>query len=173
MMRLIPALAMLLAASLDSSAPQSPGAAEFAYGYFCAPEPVASQEAQDTVSGDVSLVAALPRFIGTGPQVPAQIGIGFGVKIRVQPGFSGPVTVVSEHPPMGPNGVNRQSWQTVFSDTETHYAGYSFEHAYEVLQGTWTLSAQSNGRQIYRVSFDVVAPEKLPRISCDQSVLSS
>jgi len=172
-MRLIPLLALSLLATFNRNAPESPGAIEFEYGYFCALKPVATQKAQDTVSGDVSLVAALPQFIATGAIVPAQIGIGFGVKIRVQPGFTGLVTAVSEHPPMGPNGVTRQSWQTAFSDTEIQYAGYSFEHAYEVLPGTWTLSAQSNGRQIYRVSFDVVAPERLPLVSCGQTALSS
>lgn len=152
------------------AAPFGPGAAELEVGYFCAMEPVATQSAEDTVSGTVNIVDGSPAFIGPGPDVPARLGIGFGVKVRANPNAAGPVTVHVEHPPMGPNRVTQQSWTTDLSGISTQYLGYTFEQEYEVLPGAWTMSASANGRPIYSVSFTVVDARQMPWVDCGWQV---
>ncbi len=172
-MRWLLPLVLILAATLARAGVSTPGTAEFEFGYFCALEPVASAEAKDTISGEILLVDTLPRFIRRGHMVPAQIGVGFGVHVRVRPEHAGPVTIESVHPPMGPNGVTRQSWITTLSDADKSYLGYSFEHRYELLPGTWTFRASASGRLIYEVSFSVVDPGLLPPVSCGWNLPTS
>lgn len=163
-------LFLLMLGSLCRAAPLGPGAAELDQGFFCALKTVSREPAQDTVSGSINLVAGAPAFIGPGPEVPARIGIGFGVMVRAAPGMAGPTTVQVEHPPMGPNAVTRQSWTTVLSGTQAQYLGYTFELPYELLPGRWTMSARANGRAIYEVSFNVVNPAQMPWITCGEQV---
>ena len=120
----------------------------------------------------MSFVAGRPVFLRTGSLVPAQLGIGFGVHVRVQPQFSGPVSVSVEHPPMGPNGVTSQGWTTELSAEELQYLGYTFDVDYEMVQGGWTMSATANGRLIYEVSFNVVDAAVLPAVECGNTPIS-
>ncbi|MEQ8895971.1 MAG: DUF3859 domain-containing protein [Roseovarius sp.] len=110
------------------------------------------------LSGTVSLVTDPPEFTYRGTTVPAEIGIEFGVRVQVLPRFEGPATVHVEHPPHGAAGITRESWQTYLSADEMGYASFSFDADYEVTPGKWTMSASANGRMIYSVTFDVVAP---------------
>ncbi|MCP3972010.1 MAG: DUF3859 domain-containing protein [Rhodobacteraceae bacterium] len=170
MLRWLVTFCFAFAAGLAQAAPQRQGAAELLYGYFCALEPVSSEQAAGTVSGVVLLVDSLPSFISQGPVVPAQIGVGFGVHVRVLPEYEGQVTVQVEHPPMGPNGVTRENWNTRLSSDDLTYSGFSFEEDYELLPGTWTMSAHASGRPIYSVSFEVVIPAVLPPVDCSRYV---
>jgi len=168
-MRLIPILLLLLPTTTLADT-QSPGAARFEHGFFCAMEPISFEEASDTVSGTVTIVADEPIFLAPGPQVPAQLGIGFGVIIQPLPQYAGPVTISVQHPPMGPNGVTRQSWQADLFAEDSTYLGFTFEQRYEVVRGPWTLSAQSNGRPIYEVNFVVTDPARLRPVTCGEQV---
>lgn len=159
-------LVFLLLPTLVAAEPSTPGAAYFAYGHFCSLDPVAEERSADTISGTVQLVEGLPEFAAEGPNVPAQIGVGFGVHVQTLPQYAGPVLIVTEHPPMGPEGVTRQSWVTSFSADAPTYVGYSFEYEYELLPGLWTLSAQANGREIYSVTFNVFRPAQSQGLSC-------
>jgi len=169
-MRRALAFCLLWLTAAANAAPQTPGVAAFDYGYFCALDPVEEQASPDTVSGTVQLVADLPTFIARDLNVPAQVGVGFGVHVQTLPQFAGQVTVTSEHPPMGPNGVTRQSWVTDLSATEQNYVGYSFEYDYELLPGLWTLSAQANGRMLYSITFNILPPTQSPGVPCRQNI---
>lgn len=161
------ALALCIAPPVVAAdAPVSPGAVDFAYGYFCARDPSELIEAEGTVAGVVNLIEGVPPFIATGTTVPAQIGVGFGVHILVHPAFAGPVDLVIEHPPMGPDGVTRQTWTTDLRADDPDYLGYSFDRDYELLTGQWTITATTNGRLVYRASFDVVRASLMPPVPC-------
>ncbi len=170
MIRLCLAMVLMLPAAYCSAATQQSGTVVFDHGFFCALEPVSRDLAEDTVSGDVALVDHSPVFIGPGPDVPARIGIGMGVNVQMQPGSGGPATVEVQHPPMGPNAVTRQTWQSTLSETDALYLGYSFDYPYELLTGRWTLSASANGRTVYAVTFNVVPASQMPWIACGEQV---
>ncbi len=146
----------------------APGAVHFEYGYFCALDPIGTREAEGTVSGIVLMVDRPPEFLRKGPVVPAAKGLGFGVHVQVRPELAGPVSITTTHPPMGPNGVTAQTWPTDLSSDDESYVGFVFEHDYELLLGDWSISAEANGREIFSVSFSVVAPDALPPVACGQ-----
>lgn len=150
----------------------APGTAFFDYGFFCAVEIIGHEEAQDTISGVVNMVAETPEFQRRSAIIPAEIGIGFGVHADVLPGYDGQAVIVNLHPPMGPDGVTRESWTTTYTAGEVSYNGFTFEYDYELVTGPWQISATSNGRLIYRIDFEVVDPALLPKLSCDGALLS-
>ena len=164
--------AFALAPGLALAAPSTPGVAEFDYGYFCALEPVDEGVAEGTISGTVAYVEGPPPFISRGSLVPARIGVGFGVHVRVLPEYEGMVTVHVEHPPMGPDGVTRQVWVTDLSADEQEYLGYSFDHSYELVTGPWRMTATANGRVIYDASFEVLDPALMPPVVCTMVPMS-
>lgn len=164
-------LGSVVAAQSDTAS-NAPGARFFDYGPFCAIETVDHQVAEDTISGVLNLVETTPTLYSHGPLVPAQIGIGFGVLIDVAPDFAGPATVVTTHPPMGPNGVTRQTWTTDYVTGDTSYNGFTFEYDYELVKGPWSISASNNGRLIYEAYFTVVDPMTLPPPPCGTAPLS-
>lgn len=170
MIRLAVVLSVL--AGAVQATPQSPGALTIDYGYFCALEPVDEGVAEGTISGTVSFVSGPPPFLRHGALVPAQIGIGFGVHVEPRLDFAGPVTVIIEHPPMGPDGVTRQTWDTQLSPGDTDYLGYSFDLDYELVTGPWRMSAESNGRLVYAVEFEVLDAALMPPSNCTMVPMS-
>ncbi|MDF0600813.1 DUF3859 domain-containing protein [Psychromarinibacter sp. C21-152] len=165
------AACLLLTAAAARAAPETPGAARFEYGYFCALEPVDHGVAEETVAGVVNLIEGRPDFLKTGPLVPAQIGLGFGVLVEAKPSHAGVADMLVTHPPMGPEGVTEQRWVTEVSG-DLDYFGYTFDEDYELLPGEWVLSARSNGRLIYRVAFTVLDPALMPPASCGMVPMS-
>ncbi|MEM1387833.1 MAG: DUF3859 domain-containing protein [Pseudomonadota bacterium] len=168
----IAALLTLLFGAVSAIAASSPGAASLNYGYFCAVEPIDEAFAEGTISGTVSFVADVPSFISEGSLVPAQLGIGFGVHVRALPEFAGPVTVYIEHPPMGPNGVTKQVWETSIGADEPEYLGYTFDMAYELVTGSWSLSAEAENGTVYSVDFEVLDAGLMPPTPCGATPLS-
>ncbi len=174
--RLLSAL-LLLCASLAAppalaEEPVSPGAVDFDYGYFCAREPAEIGVAEGTIAGVVNLVDGIPAFIARGTVVPAQVGVGFGVHILVDPAHAGLVDLTIEHPPMGPDKVTRQTWTTELRADDPDYLGYSFDEPYELVPGEWIFTAEAAGRLVYRAGFTVMRADLLPAVSCGPVPLS-
>lgn len=152
---------------------RTPGASDFAMGAFCALETVGEEVAEGTITGTLNLVDGPPVFYSSSAVVPAQIGVGFGIHLDVAPRFEGPAVVTTTHPPMGTEGVTRQTWQTEYAPGNLAYNGFTFEYAYELVQGAWTISASSlDGREIYHAAFTVVDPKFAPPPPCGTAPLS-
>lgn len=168
-------MAFFVAALPVSANPTAPGVAEIEVGYMCHMPSGEEVIAEDTISGTISNVVGSPQFLRLGTTIPAEIGIEFGILARVLPEFEGPVIFQVQHPPQGATGVTRESWSSSLSASEMSFAGFSFEKPYEVTPGEWTLSAMSNGRLIYSVTFDVVAPvgSAVDALGCDGPALVS
>lgn len=158
--------------SLALSEAAAPGATHFEYGFFCAVETVDTQEAKDTISGVVNLIEGPPPFLKKTTIIPGQLGIGFGIHVTVNPNFVGQATVVTVHPPMGPDKVIKETWQSDYQLDDINYNGFTFEYDYELVFGDWSISAHQDGREIYSVDFQVVDPRFLPPVSCDGGLLS-
>jgi len=176
---LIPRLACLcavlsgaMAGSEAGAAINSPGAERIDYGYLCQLPTAEIVEAPNTVSGELNLVDGIPVFFRRTTTIPAQIGLSFGVTVDVSPGFIGSAVIETRHPPMGPEGIETESWVTEFTADSTGYAGFTFDFDYELLPGTWTFVATANGRLIYEVDFEVVRVEGGPVIDCRGMPLS-
>lgn len=171
-MRWITLILCLIAAPVWAQS-RAPGAAHFAQGTFCAVDIVGEEAAEDTLSGTLNLVAAPPDFYATGPVVPAQIGIGFGVHVEVLPEHAGQVRVTTTHPPMGSEGVTRQSWITALNAGDVTYNGFTFEYSYELVEGQWSFTAETlDGQEIYHAAFTVIDPRFAPPPPCGTAPLS-
>lgn len=135
-------------------------------GVVCGPPVVGSSPAPDTIAGSTHLIAQTPPFIAEITQVPAVIGIGFGVKAQAldPDGLSG-VTIIVTHPPMGDAGVTQQSYQSWISGTEPSPTFYQFDEDYERVNGTWTFTAMLDDAELFSVAFDVVPPTALPDLA--------
>jgi hypothetical protein len=138
----------------------------FEAGVICPPETVGTAPAPGTVAGVTNQIAEDPPFVSTGRRVPAVLGVGFGVKAMATDGNGiDNVTMRVTHPPMGPDKVTVQTFQTRISGLDPSLTFYQFDYSYEVLQGKWTMEAIKDDKTLYRTSFDVVPAQKLPELA--------
>lgn len=138
---------------------------DFVSGVICPPETTGERAAPGTVAGVTHVIEEQPPFVSDGNRVPAVIGIGFGVKATVVFAEGLPVTMVVTHPPMGPEGVTRQHFDSSISGFDRSLTFYQFDYPYELLVGRWTMSAMSGETVIYQTSFDVVPPRQMPELA--------
>lgn len=135
-------------------------------GVICAPEVVDLRVAPDTVSGTTNVIDSDPPFVSNTNRVPAVLGIGFGVKaMAADPAGIGEVLMVVTHPPMGDQGATRQSFMSRVNGTETSLIFYQFDYGYELLPGTWTMTAFAGKVVIYEATFEVVPPRMVPELA--------
>jgi len=135
-------------------------------GVICPPESTGTRPAPDTVAGVTNVVAETPPFVSTVNKVPAVMGIGFGAKAMTDSalGIDG-VTMTITHPPMGPEKATEQSFQTSISGTDTSITFYQFDYDYELLPGTWTMTATVGDEVLYTTQFQVVPPKQVPELA--------
>ncbi len=144
----------------------SPAIASLEAGVVCAPPPVGSRPAPDTLAGVTHIIAEEPDFVTNARRVPAVLDIGFGVKAQsVNPDGAAPVTVLITHPEMGQTDVTEQSFVTSISGSDPSLTFYQFDYAYEMVLGTWEFTAMSGDEILYSVSFEVVDPRLVPELA--------
>ncbi|UWQ96113.1 DUF3859 domain-containing protein [Rhodobacteraceae bacterium M385] len=143
----------------------SPLLSDFIYGLYCAQEPERRDPAPATASGVINIVPSVPDFPFRQTAVPAELGIGFGVLASAPVGtLYEPVTVTVTHPPYPGSDVTVEQWVTDI-DAGRNLMGFSFDHAHELVLGTWTFSATTlEGEELFHIAFEVVAPELLPQV---------
>lgn len=135
-------------------------------GIFCPPETAGATLAPDTLAGSTHVIDVDPPFVSHRRMVPAVLGVGFGIKAQsAMPEGITTVTARVTHPPMGPEGRTTQSFVTAISGQTPSVTFYQFDHSYELVTGTWTIAGYDDGVQLFAVSFEVVAPDRLPELS--------
>lgn len=135
-------------------------------GIFCPAPPVGSAPAPRTIAGATHIIAEEPRFAALGAQVPAVIGMGFGVKSQAaDPDGLGAITMVLTHPPMGEGQITLQQFQTRISGQESSLTMYQFDYPYELVEGIWMFTALQGERALFSASFEVVDAEDLPELA--------
>ena len=128
-------------------------------GLICPPETVGSAPAPGTLAGTTHIIDQEPPFVANTRRVPAVLGLGFGVKSQSTDRVGlDDVTMVVSHPPMGDRGVTVQEFQTRISGDSPSITFYQFDYAYELVPGTWQMTAMSGETALFSVNFEVVAP---------------
>ncbi len=156
-LRAAPLLFVLCVAQAGSA--QTPSVTLDAYGVLCAVEVQGQRPAPDTASGTMNLIEQERQFDVVTTRVPARIGLSFGIRAKRAPGSGvGDVRIVVTHPPLGPQGITRQSWVTPMDDVRPSLNLFSFENDHELVQGRWTFRVIDNGRPVMEQAFDVVGP---------------
>lgn len=124
-------------------------------GLFCAsPRTEESRPAPDTVEGVVHEMQSGP-FDVAGQVVPLVPGLAFGIRFRSDLTKDRVVRMVTLHPPLGPEGQTRSSWETVLQAGAVRARAFSFDHAYELVPGTWTMEVWEGSEVLLSVPFAV------------------
>ncbi len=150
-----------------------PQIAALDFGVYCAPKPQDVAEAPGTVMGEVYIYDDTPDFRWRSREVPAVLGIGFGVLVTLaDTGAPGPITHVTLHPAFAGNGAKQQTWVSQLAADRANFRGYRFDEPYELAVGTWTLEGWRDDTMLYSITFEVVPPSARPDIGCGDSLLS-
>lgn len=143
----------------------SPLLSSFKAGVFCAPKVISTTPAPDTVAGVTNIIEDVPPFVSAGRNVPAVLGMGFGVLAGSKQLLLLDVLVVVTHPPMGEAGVTRQSYYTDITNIGQSMTLYQFDYDYELVEGPWTITATQGDEILFRAGFTVVPPAIVPELA--------
>ncbi len=168
------ALSTALAVLLSGPAPAGPDASVqpfragavglLDWGIFCADQPMDREAAPGTVAGWLHVPREDIPFHWPGlRQVPAAIGIGFGIRAA---GAAAPIpgaTVIVTRP--GPDGKPlRESWTSDFGAEEPSFSFFRFDTPDEMQTGPWDFQIYKNGERLAQVGFTVVDAGVMPEI---------
>ncbi|MDF1855222.1 DUF3859 domain-containing protein [Pseudooceanicola sp.] len=136
------------------------------FGVFCPDEPVGRIEAPDTERGFIDLVSGNPPVDFHTDVVPAELGLGFGMRFRLAPGEATRMArVVITHPPFGTPPVSRETYAITLESDFTSMTQFDFDETYEMQPGRWNLAIEVEGGILLSHDFTVVP--------ADQSLIST
>lgn len=174
----------LLAALLLSASPAFGGASSFVsdaailvdYGLFCPFDAEGRAPAPLTETGDILLIDQSRQVDITTAQIPAVLGLSFGLRLRLPPGATydrAQIRVI--HPPLGPSGVTQQIWDTAPSDGAATLDIFRFEYPHELVLGDWKMGLLLDGVLVLEQRFKVLPPEAAPDLAkaCTPAALTS
>ena len=119
--------------------------------------------AAGAVAGSVQEVREV-TLLAESPATTARVGIGFGVRSRsygARDGERAMLRAVWKIPPPGiVNPSNGSTFHESVADFTTrigtsHMRGYSFDEAWEVVPGTWTVEIWQGDRKLLEKSFEI------------------
>lgn len=161
------ALAMVLAIAALAPAPAvasgEPSATFLSYGRYDTRRTGLVEKGERTASGELRSVDA-HKLIQQTDEIVGILGNSFGVDLRLENFPPGPamLTIRTLHPPLtNPKtgqtmSVSEYDWPVSVRDNV--YFGYTFDHGWEIAEGTWTKQILYNGRVIAEKKFKVVVP---------------
>lgn len=152
----------------DAPAPVAgPGIVLQGVGIYCRPEIAGTESAPDTALGYINLMAAPPEFVFRQTEVPARLGISFGILVVADRDIPN-VRVVT----WKPGATSPESWTTEFLAGQPRLRGFIFEYENELLIGPWRMEAYDGDSQLYSVTFEVLPGTELPGVTSDCDLLS-
>ncbi|SDH45084.1 DUF3859 domain-containing protein [Alloyangia pacifica] len=126
-------------------------------GVICQVTPEGARPAPETEKGVINLISPGRRVDVATEVVPAALGISFGIRFTLdQAADPMALQVVVTHPPMGPRAVEVESWTTGAAPGEPSVSLFTFEYAYEMVEGAWTMALEANGERLLEQHFTVV-----------------
>lgn len=135
------------------------------HGVLCDIELQGSRPAPGTMSGKLNLIDQNRPIDVETAQVPAEIGLSFGVRAALTAGAVAPeVTIVVTHPPMGPDGVTVERWSAPMNSGEASLNLFTFENDYELVQGAWMFQIEYSGEVLLQQPFEITAPGTVPAV---------
>ncbi|MEJ0023794.1 MAG: DUF3859 domain-containing protein [Alphaproteobacteria bacterium] len=105
------------------------------------------------------------RWLQQTDTIPARIGVKFGIRFKLE-GAPGAVTLrrvtIVPEPGLRPRPgkpIKRVERDITLSTGDSIDAGWSFDHAYELLTGIWTIQIWQGDRKLAEKKFKVVPAE--------------
>lgn len=154
-MRLLPLTYVLALTGLAT--PSFANELSVEYGLICQVTAQGERNAPDTELGHINLINQDRRFDITTTQIPAQLGLSFGIRALFD-GTTVPdkIDISVTHPPMGQAGVTEQRWDAVISPDSPTLNVFSFEFPYEMVPGFWEFRLMHNGTELAHQRFEVL-----------------
>lgn len=168
--RWLSGLLILLAHGVFAETPApvtGPGIVLQSIGIYCRPEIASTEVAPDTEVGYINLMAATPEFAFRQTEVPARLGVSFGLLV-VSDRDIPTVRVVT----WKPGAASPETWTTNLLSGEPKMRGFVFETESELITGPWRMEAYDGDTQLYSVTFQVVPGTELPGVTSDCNLLS-
>ena len=126
-------------------------------GVICQVTPEGARAAPETEQGIINLIEPGRRVDVATEVVPAALGISFGIRFTLAE-TAAPLAlrVIVTHPPMGSRGVEVESWTTGAVPGAPSLSLFTFEYAYEMVEGDWTMALEAGGERLLEQHFTVV-----------------
>lgn len=122
-------------------------------------------EAPDTETGFIDIVDGNTEFDLPDRQVPTLQHLSFGLRVALKAGEGATdFRMIVEHPPIGAEGVTRESWPDTLVPGEESLNFYTFDFPYEMVPGDWVFSIEVDGQAQVTVPFVVGGPGSNPRV---------
>jgi uncharacterized protein DUF3859 len=118
-----------------------------------------------TAAGNRANLSSVKLAVST-TRVPLQQNIRFGFRYRVLGGVAGERVQIKGITRFPPPGLRNDAGKVFTTDEYTlnaefgqiRYNGYTFDHAWEMVPGTWTFELWHDGRKLASHSFVVTKP---------------
>ncbi len=166
-MRVLAASLLVLGSLLQGCAPsprQTPITAEVVGAGEVVVQHEGAQQAPATLQGSVSTVSAIwnPTFIAPPDRVQARLGNSIGIEVLVRGAeylTVLPVRTRVTHPRITDPGSGRTSetdeWDSPMNAGVPRFAGWSFDHPWELVPGTWRIEVLLGPRTLAAQTFQV------------------
>ncbi|MBN9889606.1 DUF3859 domain-containing protein [Salipiger abyssi] len=135
------------------------------HGVICQVTTQGARPAPDTLMGEINLIDQSREMDVTTRVVPAKAGISFGIKFTLRPGAGArDMNVIVTHPPMGPEGITRESWTAPIAEGSSSLNLFTFEFPYEMVPGEWVMALEADGERLLEQRFEVVSELAAPAV---------
>ncbi len=136
-------------------------------GIYCRPQIAGQEAAPDTSLGYINLFSEQPVIRYRQQQVPAALGLSFGLIIVSQDDVP-----QARMESWKPGRTEPEVWFADIVAGEERARGFTFDFDSELIPGIWRLEAWDGDRQLYSVEFEVLSPSALPGIQADCGLMS-
>jgi hypothetical protein len=167
LLALLAALAAAPAMADPTPVTTAPGILIENHGVHCNVEVAGTQAAPNTESGLVDLLVGTPEFAFPGQEVPARLGISFGV-VAVPDRDIFNVQFLTWRP----SATAPEFWFADMAADAPHIQGFMFETPTELETGLWRFEAREGEDLLYSVEFEVLPGSALPGVTSDCNLLS-
>lgn len=129
-------------------------------GVFCYRSPDYVTKDRVTIDGKVDRFDEAPDIVKQTQVIPAIDGLLFGVSGRGSSSSGVVVTLEIEHPPLGDQGITRETWEAWYPNDRVTMNGYTLGLDRGNPVGKWILTAKQKKKVVFQVEFDVVEASK-------------
>ncbi|MBP0483426.1 DUF3859 domain-containing protein [Sagittula salina] len=146
------------------------------FGVICDLDPTDRRPEPGTVSGVLNLVTQSAPFDVPSTQVPAEIGLSFGIRAKLAPDAPpGDYRMVVTHPPMGPQGQVLETWSAGLIPGDPALNLFTFEEGWELIEGPWRFQLVLDDRVLLQQDFTVTPKGTVPAVqkTCNGDLIMS
>ncbi|MCT4556656.1 MAG: DUF3859 domain-containing protein [Pelagimonas sp.] len=135
------------------------------FGVICDLASGPEEPAPGTESGVINLIEPDIPFDVFTQQVPAELGLSFGVRVWMEEGTEvNDLSVEVVHPPMGRLGVTHETWDTPLEAGGTDMNLFTFERPYEMVEGRWLFRIRDGAEILTEQAFHVLPKGSVPQV---------